>query len=268
MKKILFLFLFFTIVFLLFISCAGAPPTPIITGNGQGNITVMAAATNAFFNVFIDGQKQKDEIFPNKSVNFSVPNGKHYITASGSVPTAGGWKLTPLESSESIEINVNNDSHIFSAKAEKQGTPPKWVAILTKAAAVPEKKSVTETAINNVFEDLSPGLPAKSKIAVVNISSSNSSEGEFVCEELTLLFVRANKYSIVDRRSLDAIKKEQNFHMTGEVDDNSVVSIGQLLGAEVVITGAITGEGYTKRLRVKALDVKTGQIRAMSSQSI
>ncbi len=123
-------------------------------------------------------------------------------------------------------------------------------------------------AVNSVFEDLSPSLTAKSKMAIVNISSSNSSEGEFVCEELTLLFVRANKYSIVDRRSLDAIKKEQNFHMTGEVDDNSVVSIGQLLGAEVVITGAITGEGSTKRLRVKALDVKTGQIRAMSSQSI
>ncbi len=264
MKKILLLILFFTAVFL-FISCSGAPaPAPVINNGQSGSITVMA--TNYPFYVLIDGQN-KGVISLGKNGNFAVPNGKHYIVVT-----------RKNIFSEGIEINVNNYSHIFSASLEKQGTPPKWVAILSqgfRASGSPSgtgsnsvKKSTIETAVNNVFEDLSPSLTAKSKMAVVNISSSNSSEGEFVCEELTLLFVRANKYSIVDRRSLDAIKKEQNFHMTGEVDDNSVVSIGQLLGAEVVITGAITGEGSTKRLRVKALDVKTGQIRAMSSQSI
>jgi hypothetical protein len=54
--------------------------------------------------------------------------------------------------------------------------------------------------------------------------------------------------------------------MTGEVDDNSIISIGHILGAGVVITGSIDGVG--NRLRLKVLDVKTARILAMSSEKM
>jgi TolB-like protein len=54
--------------------------------------------------------------------------------------------------------------------------------------------------------------------------------------------------------------------MTGEVDDNSILSIGHLLGAGVVITGSIAEDG--DRLRLKALDVRTAKIAAMSSEGL
>jgi curli biogenesis system outer membrane secretion channel CsgG len=71
---------------------------------------------------------------------------------------------------------------------------------------------------------------------------------------------------MVERGSLDAVLKEQKFQMSGNVDDDSVISLGKLSGAETVLTGSISGYGENRRLTVKALDVKTGEIQAMTSQ--
>jgi hypothetical protein len=49
------------------------------------------------------------------------------------------------------------------------------------------------------------------------------------------------------------------------VDDSSAVDIGKLLGAEIVITGSITGT-TDKRLRIKALGVETARIMSMDTQ--
>ena len=64
------------------------------------------------------------------------------------------------------------------------------------------------------------------------------------------------------------ILAEQNFQLSGYVDDDSAVSIGKFLGATVVITGSISGTGSRKRLILRALDVQTAEILAMSSVSL
>jgi hypothetical protein len=56
------------------------------------------------------------------------------------------------------------------------------------------------------------------------------------------------------------------FQSSGEVDDDSAVSIGKLLGANVVITGSISGSDSMRRLRLKALNVQTAEIVAMASE--
>jgi TolB-like protein len=135
----------------------------------------------------------------------------------------------------------------------------------------------SETLANNLsldaiiaksFNTISNNMPDRSIVAIVNIASKDIKTSEYAIEELTLLFVSSGKYDVVDRASLDIIRNEQNFQMTGEVDDNSILSIGHILGAEVVITGSIDEEGSRLRLRLKALDVKTARIVAMSSERI
>jgi hypothetical protein len=51
--------------------------------------------------------------------------------------------------------------------------------------------------------------------------------------------------------------------MSGDVSDDSIIAIGKLAGASVVISGEITNIGKNKRLILRALDVKTGQIISM-----
>jgi hypothetical protein len=128
--------------------------------------------------------------------------------------------------------------------------------------------SLRDTAIQSTFQTISGILPKSATIAVVNVSSRDSAESEYVIEELSVLFVNSLKYTVVDRRALDAIRQERNFQRNGEVDDASVVSIGSFLGADIVLTGSITGEGEMRRLRLRALDVKTAQVLAMSSEKM
>jgi hypothetical protein len=47
----------------------------------------------------------------------------------------------------------------------------------------------------------------------------------------------------------------KRFQMYGDVSDDSAVLIGHFLGADVVITGTITGTGDQRRLRLRALNV-------------
>jgi hypothetical protein len=126
---------------------------------------------------------------------------------------------------------------------------------------------LNEGAITKSFDTLSRLIPEKSKIAILGITP-DSNESGYIGEELMIKFVNSGKYVVVDRDTLETIRQEQRFQMSGEVSDDSAVSIGHFLGADVVITGNITGTGSQRRLRLKALDVKTAQMLAMSSENI
>jgi len=109
-------------------------------------------------------------------------------------------------------------------------------------------------------------LPDNSTVAVLSIASEDPELAEFVIEELVYNIVSTKKFKVVDRRSLDAVQTEAKFQYSGDVDDNSAVSIGRLLGANVVITGSVGGSGTTRRIRAKALNVQTAEILAMASE--
>jgi curli biogenesis system outer membrane secretion channel CsgG len=103
---------------------------------------------------------------------------------------------------------------------------------------------------------------------VVGIADAGSGEGALLSDEVTLAFVNARRFTVIDRVNIDAVLREQNFQLSGLVDDDAAVSIGKFLGAAVVVTGSISGEGARKRLVLKALDVLTAEILAMSSEAL
>jgi TolB-like protein len=123
-----------------------------------------------------------------------------------------------------------------------------------------------EGAVNRACSDLVNELPTNATIAVISVSSNDRQTSAFVVDEIEFQLVDARKFTIVDRKTLDTIRTEQNFQMSGEVSDASAVSIGQMLGANIVITGSITGTGTTQRLSIKALDVKTARIITMARE--
>jgi TolB-like protein len=133
------------------------------------------------------------------------------------------------------------------------------------AARRPDDNTI-EDAVNRAAEVLTVDLPDGATLAIISVSSGDADMAEFVIEELAYLMVDTRKFKVVDRKSLDAIKTEQDFQYSGDVDDDSAVSIGKLLGASIVITGSISGRGSTRRLRVKALNVLTAEIVSMASE--
>jgi hypothetical protein len=75
-----------------------------------------------------------------------------------------------------------------------------------------------------------------------------------------------NGFTLIDRSQLDRIRKEQEFQMSGEVDDEQAVSMGKIACANVIITGAVTGSGGLRRLRLRALNTESGQVLAVTSE--
>jgi hypothetical protein len=125
-----------------------------------------------------------------------------------------------------------------------------------KAGGTPAR----EAAVNRISEKFISSLPEQSVIAVLSISAEDSEEAAFIMGELEYRLVESNKFKIVDRKTLDAIRAEQDFHLSGDVSDESAISIGYMLGAGIVITGDISGSGTSRRLTMKALDVQTSEI--------
>ena len=103
---------------------------------------------------------------------------------------------------------------------------------------------------------------------MLGITSSNPNEASFYLNELTLQFVNTRQYTVVDRTNIETVLAEQNFQLSGYVDDDAIVSIGKFIGATVVITGSITGTGSQKRQVIKAIDVLTSEIIAMVSVNL
>jgi hypothetical protein len=128
-----------------------------------------------------------------------------------------------------------------------------------------DNQSGVEAALNNATEVIMNSLQMNSKLAIVNISSVDRDLSEFISHELEFILV-TNRYTVVDRSELDKIRREQNFQISGEVDDSTIVSIGRFAGADVVLTGAVTGTGYTRRLRLRALNTQTAQVMAVASE--
>ncbi|MDR1933713.1 MAG: CsgG/HfaB family protein [Spirochaetales bacterium] len=237
-------------------AAAGADESEIIIQRGPDN-------QREFVSVFIDGIL-KAEVSPNSSEKLILPNGPHSISVSAIGRTTSTQKFQAQSSRLVFKATITMGTFstlILTKESDVSLDPSKAVPV----AAAPAADSLSQ-AIALTASTIAGGLPEKCRVGVINITASRTGDGEFAADELTTHLVNMKKFSIVDRRSLDVVLAEQNLHMSGIVDDDSVISLGKLAGAEIVLTGSIGGSGENRRLTVKALDVQTGEIQAMSSQ--
>jgi TolB-like protein len=127
-----------------------------------------------------------------------------------------------------------------------------------------------ENTINratNFFHPFINRLPQNKKVAVLNVNSQDPDAAEYVIGELAWYLLEAG-FTVLDMRSGDNMLRELGFQISGEVSDESAFRIGKFVGADIVITGAISGSGTSRILRLRALDIITGRIIAVSRQSL
>ncbi|MDR3237455.1 MAG: CsgG/HfaB family protein [Spirochaetia bacterium] len=124
-----------------------------------------------------------------------------------------------------------------------------------------------EGALARAAEQTLKNIPQKSKIAIVYITAQDKSTTDYIAGELEFIWVNEG-YIITDRSQLDRLRREQNFQMSGEVDDETAVSIGRFAGASIIVTGSVDGEGNLRRLRLRALDTQTAQVVGVASERL
>lgn len=98
----------------------------------------------------------------------------------------------------------------------------------------------------------------QTKIAVLNFSSNWRDLSAYVIDEINNAIVRDGSLTVVNRQQLELVRREQNFQMSGEVDDKSAQSIGKFLGAQSVLSGSFAVIGNIYRFRIKVISVETG----------
>ena len=69
----------------------------------------------------------------------------------------------------------------------------------------------------------------------MGITSTDPNEAIFYVNELAIQFVNSRRYTVIERNDVDKVLLEQNFQMSGLVDDDAFVSIGKFIGATIVV---------------------------------
>jgi tetratricopeptide (TPR) repeat protein len=109
-----------------------------------------------------------------------------------------------------------------------------------------------EKSANETMEKLAIG----DRIAIVAFSSEHENLSNFIMDELTGAFV-GGKLEVADRRNLAYVYRELNFNMSGEISDDSAVSIGKFLGAQYILSGQFLKAGDNYRYRISVINVET-----------
>jgi uncharacterized protein YbaA (DUF1428 family) len=227
-------------------------------GSSSSEVVVRRIDSNAAMRirVFVDG-RQVGTLRIGETATYKVKNGEHTIFVNSDSYSDREPNVLEFTSYQSRHVFAVTDGMIAPMTQE-------YTEETTEISSYD-----LDSAIKNSFETITQDLKNKTKIAIVNIAADNPAEGNFIIEELTYLTVHSKKkFVVIDRRKIEAIRVEKNFDRTTNIEDDFLLSIGHLLGAEVVITGNLNGSNDLRRLRIKALNVKTGQLIGMASERI
>ena len=125
-----------------------------------------------------------------------------------------------------------------------------------------------DAAVRETSDYLNKQLPKGNKLVILNIQSDFPALSEYIIDELIANTVNDQVFSVVDRRQLDTIRAELDFQMSGEVDDKTAQSVGQMAGAQIIVSGAVSRIGDLYRLRVRALSVQSAEIEGQFNRNI
>jgi curli biogenesis system outer membrane secretion channel CsgG len=137
-----------------------------------------------------------------------------------------------------------------------------FIPALAYAQAVSYNDAIKVIAVN-----IEAKITSADIVAIVSFQSSTSQFTNRVIDDLINELVKGNA-RVVDRQNLEKIHAEQNYQLSGYVDDDSAVSIGHELGAAAIIVG--TGENMIDyyRFNFRMLSVKTAEILMQSSVNV
>ena len=93
------------------------------------------------------------------------------------------------------------------------------------------------------------------RVAIVAFESESDRLSDFIMSELSGALHDRN-IEIVERHGLEWVMRELDFQMSGAVSDETAQSIGQFMGAELIITGQLRHLGGIYRLTANAIRVE------------
>jgi curli biogenesis system outer membrane secretion channel CsgG len=93
------------------------------------------------------------------------------------------------------------------------------------------------------------------------IFGQNVDVGKGITDLLVTYLVKDGSYSVIERKALDKILKEQNFSNSDRADSSSAAKIGKMLGVDAIVVGSVTQFGNdTKNTGVGGVGAGLGKL--------
>jgi hypothetical protein len=193
------------------------------------------------------------ERFWEGTVTIPVANGSYTVSCAGTRLT-----LELNNNRAIVEVNHFHDNY--------WGNKPAIALISNTTRGDPRILAAIDAAAPKVFKDIDPVLSAKlppnAAIAVFPINAKYAQYAEIALEELQKQFNNSGKYTVVEKRRVEELLAEYDFQKSGMVGEKT---LGELLGADVVIFSTLSDEGminswavsadkYTTLAKTKSLD--------------
>ena len=110
--------------------------------------------------------------------------------------------------------------------------------------------------INQATEFFGSYLSSDIKVTLVNVESEYPEFSEELLNDLEKKLINFG-CTVLDRKNTDSIVSELEFQSSGLVDDREAVSIGHMLGADMIIVGKATNKGDYMKLELSLIDLST-----------
>jgi hypothetical protein len=138
-----------------------------------------------------------------------------------------------------------------------------------------EKEETLDTLFGMAIEQLrdysSYTIDSKTRAAVVPLSFNQetlSLDAEYFTERLILSAESSDIFTLVERKDIQKILEEQNLQLSGVTEGEDAVKIGQILNADVLITGNLFGKDDSFELFLRLVRVETGEILSITRSVI
>ena len=133
-----------------------------------------------------------------------------------------------------------------AANSQTQSTVTQPTTQTQPQLTIPE---IMVQAVDQAFRNIN----RSSRIALVNFATASPEISDALLRILEHTLVEKD-FIVVDRSELDRIRAEQNLQLSGDVDDNTAVSIGRFVGADVIVTGAVDA---LRQIGIRVLNTQT-----------
>jgi len=110
-------------------------------------------------------------------------------------------------------------------------------------------------AIEQAAAQIAAELPTGSRVAVLDFQTSSEDLSAFIRDEFTAALV-AKRIEVVARHSLEYVQTELDLSLSGSVSDESALSIGKWVAAELLVTGQLTYLGSAYRFSATATRIQ------------
>ena len=100
------------------------------------------------------------------------------------------------------------------------------------------------------------------KVAVYSITTNKPNEIDTlsVQDQMVNILLESNKFKVIDRRSLQALLKEQSLSLSGMVDNAAMIKAGKLIGVQGFFFGNMNLKDDKVVFTIKLIDVASSAL--------